>query len=459
MKLLHFLTLITLLTTSLFAKTHEGKFEYSTVGYDFTTDIKVKYKIWSLYGEPVINAVAQYTIVNGSVDIDGHSYQISEFPKTVIEKVKVYNLELQVPFETKYSTGNIVYIDVDMGAMGEAGEWSFNTPGSPKWDKWIYHVSYLSKERAIEAYKGFERLGFSKSGGGVSIKNIKFDITALKKYIRKKNLESEKQRLKKENLAQTADFRKEIDRLYAIDKKNTSRLQERYGDEHLYHAMKRLQKGDDKEELAIFMEALAESDKLGLKIKPLREKINLISEKYKKIEKKFEDEYTHTLLEIDKELEEINHFIAVKREEVKNRKLPQKPKVDENVWVDEETGLMWQDEIYSQREIDNYMKHYKKRKDVGKTGSWYHADEYCEGLILNNLSDWRLPSISELDGIKDKTKNFNNRVQFMAMWSNKENQNNASYFSFFAYNKGEKKLVYKREKSKVLYFSCVRGTK
>jgi len=327
MKLLHFFTLFILLTTSLFAKTHEGKFEYTTFEYGFTTNIEVKYKIWTLYGEPVVNTVARYKIVNGFISIDGHSYNLSEFPKTVMEKVRLYKLELKVDFETTYSTGTIVFIDVDMGAMGDAGKWSFNTPASPKWSKWIYYANYFSKERAIKAYKGFKKL----ESCVVYTKNIKYDITALKRYVSKQKLEKEKQRLKEEYTAKTEDLNQEIEKLYDIDKKNTSRLKEKYGDESLYQVMKRLQKGNNKEELSAFMKVLEASDKLALKVKPLREKINLITEKHEKIEKKFEDEYAYAILKIDKELKEINHFIDEKIVEVENRELPQNQPIKQEI--------------------------------------------------------------------------------------------------------------------------------
>ena len=44
-----------------------------------------------------------------------------------------------------------------------------------------------------------------------------------------------------------------------------------------------------------------------------------------------------------------------------------------NVWIDKDTNLMWQDEKYTKKEMDNYVKYYKKHKNIGKTGSWYHA--------------------------------------------------------------------------------------
>ena len=53
-------------------------------------------------------------------------------------------------------------------------------------------------------------------------------------------------------------------------------------------------------------------------------------------------------------------------------------------WVDPATGLMW------------------AAKDNGKDLTWHKAVKYCRDLRLDDHSDWRLPALSELDGIKDK---------------------------------------------------------
>ncbi|MFZ0301618.1 MAG: DUF1566 domain-containing protein [Terracidiphilus sp.] len=52
-------------------------------------------------------------------------------------------------------------------------------------------------------------------------------------------------------------------------------------------------------------------------------------------------------------------------------------------WTDPDTGLMW------------------TRKDNGSDVDWNQASDYCSKLQLAGLSDWRLPSIEELQGIYD----------------------------------------------------------
>ncbi|MGA9063175.1 MAG: DUF1566 domain-containing protein [Terracidiphilus sp.] len=52
-------------------------------------------------------------------------------------------------------------------------------------------------------------------------------------------------------------------------------------------------------------------------------------------------------------------------------------------WSDPSTGLMW------------------TAKDNGENVTWGKAMKYCQNLSLAGYSDWRLPSIDELQGIYD----------------------------------------------------------
>jgi len=52
-------------------------------------------------------------------------------------------------------------------------------------------------------------------------------------------------------------------------------------------------------------------------------------------------------------------------------------------WTDPSTGLMW------------------TAKDNGNDIKWGNAMKYCQNLSLAGYSDWRLPSIEELEGIYD----------------------------------------------------------
>ena len=53
-------------------------------------------------------------------------------------------------------------------------------------------------------------------------------------------------------------------------------------------------------------------------------------------------------------------------------------------WTDPSTGLTW------------------ASKDNGKDVNWHKATDYCRNLRLAGYSDWRLPTIDELQAIYDK---------------------------------------------------------
>jgi Protein of unknown function (DUF1566) len=56
-------------------------------------------------------------------------------------------------------------------------------------------------------------------------------------------------------------------------------------------------------------------------------------------------------------------------------------------WIDPSTGLMW------------------TGKDNGKDVNWKKAMKYCRDLRLGGYSDWKLPSMAELQGIYDPKAN------------------------------------------------------
>jgi hypothetical protein len=52
-------------------------------------------------------------------------------------------------------------------------------------------------------------------------------------------------------------------------------------------------------------------------------------------------------------------------------------------WIDQISGLIW------------------TVKDNGRDASWRQANKYCRDLRSARYSDWRLPTIDELEGIYD----------------------------------------------------------
>ena len=189
MKLLHYLLLITLISSAIYAKEVSGTFKLNSFrdnsGNSFDTEITVKYKIESLMGEPVVKATAKYE-VGDAVDIDGKSYPKSKLSKEQLAKLKIIDLVVSVPFDTTY-TGqgtNTLYIDISIGAIGKQGKWSFNPPNSPDWGKWIYvnEYQYLDEKEAKKAYLGLKRLGYGKSAYDslAKAKKIEYSVSKIK---------------------------------------------------------------------------------------------------------------------------------------------------------------------------------------------------------------------------------------------------------------------------------------
>lgn len=126
---------------------------------------------------------------------------------------------------------------------------------------------------------------------------------------------------------------------------------------------------------------------------------------------------------------------------------------------DTATGLMWQDDAYTQDEETNYST----RINNGKVGNWNYAKDYCENLTLSGYSDWRLPNIYELVTLLDNTKSnpaysvdgMQNIVSKI-YWSStpftvNQNSNDASLvnFEYGNYSGSDKKNSF--------YIRCVRG--
>jgi len=73
---------------------------------------------------------------------------------------------------------------------------------------------------------------------------------------------------------------------------------------------------------------------------------------------------------------------AARRQQQANQDLVEQ---SAGLWRDQATGLMW------------------TRKDSGDNNdlNWHEATEYCRNLRLGGYSDWRLPTIDELQAISD----------------------------------------------------------
>jgi len=64
----------------------------------------------------------------------------------------------------------------------------------------------------------------------------------------------------------------------------------------------------------------------------------------------------------------------------------------DEVYIEPDTQLMWQDQKYTDKEDGAY----KRNRSYGKAGIWKHAMNYCKRLDYAGYTDWRLPTSDEL---------------------------------------------------------------
>jgi hypothetical protein len=80
----------------------------------------------------------------------------------------------------------------------------------------------------------------------------------------------------------------------------------------------------------------------------------------------------------------MQHDRRLEMQDAETARVPAKADSAPNsTWTDPATGLMW------------------TKKDNGSDVDWNQADAYCSNLKLADSSDWRLPTVEELQGIDD----------------------------------------------------------
>lgn len=133
--------------------------------------------------------------------------------------------------------------------------------------------------------------------------------------------------------------------------------------------------------------------------------------------------------------------------------------------IDNITGLMWQDEEYTQAEATAYGND----TEIGKAQHWENAKTYCNNLELGGFHDWRLPNINELESIVDYGRARNNpsgslgaissifkyvgQAGYINYWSSTEYLPQTSKVWSVVFTDGDD---YLRDKLKTYYARCVR---
>ncbi|MBD3789241.1 MAG: DUF1566 domain-containing protein [Campylobacterales bacterium] len=119
----------------------------------------------------------------------------------------------------------------------------------------------------------------------------------------------------------------------------------------------------------------------------------------------------------------------------------------DNVYVEEDAGLMWQDQQYTDAEDGAF----KNEGSVGKAGKWGHAVNYCRALNYAGYSDWRLPTEDELIHVHEKEGQVFSYFRDNDFWTSTPTVDRKYYVVFPA-----DAHPYAREASQSNYIRCVR---
>jgi len=119
----------------------------------------------------------------------------------------------------------------------------------------------------------------------------------------------------------------------------------------------------------------------------------------------------------------------------------------DEVYVEEDAQLMWQDQKYTDQEDGAY----KRNRSYGKVGTWKHAMNYCKRLDYAGYTDWRLPTSDELLHVHGIPGEVFQYVRGNDFWSSTPTVNNMYnvVFSADAYQ-------YQRKPNQTNYIRCVR---
>jgi len=115
----------------------------------------------------------------------------------------------------------------------------------------------------------------------------------------------------------------------------------------------------------------------------------------------------------------------------------------ENIVLDITNNMVWQDNI----------------EVVQNASTFSEAKEYCRSLFLNGFSDWKLPTIKELQTIVDITRvkpAINDQFKFIeptSYWSSSEDIIDDGYGWYIGFKTG---ATYKDNKDYACFVRCVR---
>ena len=124
-----------------------------------------------------------------------------------------------------------------------------------------------------------------------------------------------------------------------------------------------------------------------------------------------------------------------------------KPCKENKVYIQQNAGLMWQDQAYTDAEDGAYSRGHS----VSKAGKHRHAMNYCRSLNYGGYSDWRLPTADELSSVHHEPENPFVYHRGSDFWTSTPTSENRYYVIYTA-----DAMQYKRKPSESNYIRCVR---
>jgi hypothetical protein len=120
---------------------------------------------------------------------------------------------------------------------------------------------------------------------------------------------------------------------------------------------------------------------------------------------------------------------------------------EDKTYVQEETGLMWQDQKYTDAEDGAYANN----RINSKVGSLKYALNYCKRLNYAGYSDWRLPTSDELVAVHRIEGQVFKYFRDKDFWTSTPTTEGRYYVVYPA-----DAYLYKRSKRESNYIRCVR---
>lgn len=128
-------------------------------------------------------------------------------------------------------------------------------------------------------------------------------------------------------------------------------------------------------------------------------------------------------------------------------KISSKSCKENKVYIQQEAGLMWQDQAYTDAEDGAFAR----GNSIGKAGQHRYAMNYCRSLNYGGYSDWRLPTSDELISVHQPQYNPFVYHRGSDFWSSTPTTQNRYYVVYPA-----DAMQYKRSPGESNYIRCVR---